>query len=329
MKSVQEFESYYTRELHKDLEVLEKRRLQIINRMMLLILIFGAAVAVSVVTATHYLGSAHDYYFFFLIILPVVLLLAWLISWNSWARDKHFTRDFKELVIRRIVSFISPELQYEPYNFVGVDSFERSRIFLRNVDRYKGDDLVHGMIDKTQFWFSEIKAEYKTTSVDHRGRTRTQWHTLFRGLFFIADFNKHFQGSTVVLPNRFGKSALSGMLQRLNLTRREKPVRLEDPDFNRHFVVYGEDQVESRYILSTSLMQRITAFRQKHRNPLFFSFVSSFVYVAIGYSKKLFEPNFFRKLTHFDTVREYFEDIQLATGIVEELNLNTRIWSKR
>jgi hypothetical protein len=34
-------------------------------------------------------------------------------------------------------------------------------------------------------------------------------------------------------------------------------------------------------------------------------------------------------LLDFDMVREYFEDLTLAYGIVEDLNLNRRIWSKR
>ena len=44
-------------------------------------------------------------------------------------------------------------------------------------------------------------------------------------------------------------------------------VKLEDPEFEKHFVVSGEDQVEARYILSTCLMQRLTDFRNKPMNP--------------------------------------------------------------
>lgn len=329
MKSLGEFEQFFTDTLRNDLEGLDARRKEVIDRTFLLIVLFGAGIAVSVLSAVYYINPDHPSYNIFLIFIPVGLLITGLIVWGTWARDKEFIKDFKKKVIGRIIQFISSDLHYEPSNFVGVDSFEHSRLFLRNVDRYNGDDMVHGIIDKTQFWFSEVKAEYKTTTTNSKGQRKTTWHTMFKGLFFTADFNKHFEGSTVVLPNRFGNKSLARLMQSLNITRRENAIRLEDPEFNRHFVVYGDDQVESRYVLSTSLMQRITKFREKHNNPLYISFVSSFIYVAIGYSRNLFEPSYFKKLTRFETVREYFEDIQLAVGIVEDMNLNTRIWTKQ
>ena len=43
----------------------------------------------------------------------------------------------------------------------------------------------------------------------------------------------------------------------------------------------------------------------------------------------LFEPRLFQTLLDFKPVRQYFEDIELAVGIVDDLNLNTRIWSKQ
>jgi hypothetical protein len=122
---------------------------------------------------------------------------------------------------------------------------------------------------------------------------------------------------------------MAKFFNKMNLARKEKLVKLEDPDFNKHFVVYGEDQVEARYVLSTSLMRRITDFKEKHTNPLYVSFVNSFLYVGIAYKKDLFEPSWFNTLTRFSLVREYFEDIQLAVSIVEELNLNNRIWTKQ
>jgi hypothetical protein len=53
------------------------------------------------------------------------------------------------------------------------------------------------------------------------------------------------------------------------------------------------------------------------------------VFVAVSYTKNLFEPRLFRTILDFELVQEYFEDLQLAIGIVDDLNLNTRIWSKQ
>jgi hypothetical protein len=330
MKTLQEFETFFNSEMVSDLELLDERRRKVVKRTTILVLGTILALLLIVVLYNSFgKGSESSNTVYYYIVPGIAVVIAAVIIGNTWASDKSFYIDFKKQVIERIVKFISPDLTYEPKNFVGSDSFQRSRIFLKNVDRYKGDDMVQGKVDKTQIWFSEIKAEYKTTTTDSKGRTKTTWHTIFKGLFFIADFNKHFQTSTVVLPNRLGKGFMAKFFNKMNLARKEKLVKLEDPDFNKHFVVYGEDQVEARYVLSTSLMRRITEFKEKHANSLYVSFVNSFLYVGIAYKKDLFEPSWFNTLTRFSLVREYFEDIQLAVSIVEELNLNNRIWTKQ
>jgi hypothetical protein len=105
-------------------------------------------------------------------------------------------------------------------------------------------------------------------------------------------------------------------------------VKLEDPEFEREFVVYSSDQVEARYILSTSLMKRIVDFRRSCDKKLHLSFINSQVNVAISFKRNLFEPKLFSTLLDFGPIQEYFEDLCLAVGIVEDLNLNMRIWTK-
>ena len=109
---------------------------------------------------------------------------------------------------------------------------------------------------------------------------------------------------------------------------RDQLVKLEDPEFEKHFVVYSKDQIEARYILSTSLMRRIVDFKKKTKKDIHLSFVGSKVYVAISYVRDLFEPRVFQTLLSFEPIQQYFEDLSLAIGIVDDLNLNTRIWTK-
>jgi len=57
--------------------------------------------------------------------------------------------------------------------------------------------------------------------------------------------------------------------------------------------------------------------------------VASKVFVAVECQRNLFEPKVFTTLLDFGIVAQYFGDMQLALGIVEDLNLNTRIWTKQ
>ena len=120
-------------------------------------------------------------------------------------------------------------------------------------------------------------------------------------------------------------------LQSWNLTRGQL-IKLEDPEFERLFVVYGSDQVEARYILSPALMSRMVEFNAKAKKlcggDLSFSFVGSKLFIAIPCSKALFEPTIFRSVNDLRTLIDYFSFINLSAGVVEELELNTRIWTK-
>ncbi len=328
MKTLKEFKDFYNKSMHENLSLLEKRRKRILRFVLWSFLVAAIGILFTMASASLFFPK-DDYYSLKVFVGVIISIIVAIVFFYVKGRDKTFYSDFKEQVIKAIVTFISPDLSYNPKNYIGLDSFQRSRIFLTNVDRYRGDDMVEGVVDKTKIWFSEINAEYKRVTTDSKGKTKTTWHRIFKGLFFIADFNKHFTTSTIVLPNRLGRSSFARFFQKMNISRREKHISLEDLEFNKYFVAYGEDQVEARYVLSTSLMKRITDFKKSHKNPVFISFVNSFLYVAIGYNKNLFEPSYFKKLNRFKIVQEYFEDIQLAVGIVEDLNLNNRIWTKQ
>jgi hypothetical protein len=50
--------------------------------------------------------------------------------------------------------------------------------------------------------------------------------------------------------------------------------------------------------------------------------------VGISTTRNLFEPHIFQSLLNFEPVRGYLDDLQMVIDIVDDLNLNTRIWTK-
>lgn len=244
---------------------------------------------------------------------------------------RDFVREFKEKVISSIVTFISPDLKYNQSSHISRDKFRSSEIFTKRIDRYNGEDCVSGMVDKTQIEFSEIHAEEKHVTRDSKGRRQTRYVTIFKGLFFIADFNKEFKGLTLVLPDMAERTLgkfFGQAMQKMNISRKGELIKLEDVNFEKEFVVYGDDQVEARYILSPALMSRILEFRKKSKYEIHLSFKASKVYLAITTNKNMFEPPKFKSVVDFSIAKDYYEDFLFALGIVDELNLNTRIWTK-
>lgn len=320
-KTTEDLRRFYDSELAPDLNVLEEARKKIAGKLVLIGALIALVFAVSSVLYYTFTVNNDVRFYLFAIFGSVAL---WLFVLKALTRN--YVSDFKSKIIHRIVGFIAANLNYEKENYVSQVDFINCGIFRKKPDRYKGDDRVTGTIDSTGLEFSEIHAEYVTR--DSKGRTN--YHTIFKGLFFIADFNKSFSGKTFILPDatEWLLGQFGSMLQSLNKGRGEL-IKLEDPEFEKLFVVYGDDQVEARYILSTSLMKRIVDFKNKSNKVLHISFVGSKIFIAISYSKDLFEPRIFQTLLDFKPVLEYYEDLELAIGIVEDLNLNLRIWSKR
>jgi len=102
---------------------------------------------------------------------------------------------------------------------------------------------------------------------------------------------------------------------------------LEDPDFEREFDAFGDDEVEARYILTPALMARILALKRPG-GQVALSFLNGQVHVALGVARDLFEPSVFTRVSDARQVAGFLNDLRSILGIIEALNLNTRLWSR-
>jgi hypothetical protein len=241
--------------------------------------------------------------------------------------SKKYRQNFKDKIISKIVGFVDENLVYTPDGTVSREEFTNSGIFQKYASNYHGEDHFKGRMDKTAFEFSEVVAKH-VTSTGTGSKRKEHQHLIFKGIFFVADFNKNFNGHTVVLPDtaermlgKFGQNLQS-------MSSRGQLVKLENPEFEKEFCVYSENQVEARYILSPSLMQRIVEFKRKWDTKIYLSFCDSKVYIAIKMNKNLFETRLFKSIEDFNFIEENIQFLILITGIIEDLNLNTRIWTK-
>lgn len=75
--------------------------------------------------------------------------------------------------------------------------------------------------------------------------------------------NKRFSGKTIV---RKDSTPIGNFLS--GLTTKLERVTLEDPIFERQFEVYSNDQVEARYLLTTSFMERLLELSALYDNKI-------------------------------------------------------------
>ncbi|HPF93146.1 MAG TPA: DUF3137 domain-containing protein, partial [Tenuifilaceae bacterium] len=169
--------------------------------------------------------------------------------------------------------------------------------------------------------------EYKTVTYDKDGKRKETWHTIFKGLFFHADFNKEIMGKTYIEPDT-AERLLGKFGQSLQVSSKGKLVKLENPEFEKIFAVYGTDQTEARYILTPTIMEALVNIYKMYKRKMHLSFIGTRVYVAMSFSKNLFEPKIFSSGVKFKDVEFMYNLFMVNQTIVKELNLNTRIWTK-
>lgn len=319
-----ELENLYNNELKDKLQGLEGLRKKVKNGQILGILLLVLTVILFGPVSAALEQSSEALPF---IVLAPVAIFGIVILIRTYKKRINYRDRFKNEVVREIVKAIDPSWEYDPNQCIASNEYHSSDLFRKSVDRYKGDDLICGKIDKTDFRCSELHTEYKTVTYDKDGKRKETWHTIFKGLFFHADFNKEIMGKTYIEPDT-AERLLGKFGQSLQVSSKGKLVKLENPEFEKIFAVYGTDQTEARYILTPTIMEALVNIYKMYKRKMHLSFIGTRVYVAMSFSKNLFEPKIFSSGVKFKDVEFMYNLFMVNQTIVKELNLNTRIWTK-
>ncbi|MEQ1842341.1 MAG: DUF3137 domain-containing protein [Verrucomicrobiales bacterium] len=255
-------------------------------------------------------------------------LILYSIKAGSLADD--YRRSYKEAVIPRLLALVDPGLRFDPASGISSGTFVSSELYSNPPDRYTTEDLIEGTHGKTSLRLAEVHAEDRQTTTDSKGRTQTRYVTIFKGLLLIADFNKHFQGRTFVFPdfaeNLFGNFGRA--FQKLGGRSDTGLIRLEDPEFEKAFAVYSTDEIEARYLLSTAMMQRLMNLRERFGTEVRIAFKESSIALAVPHRSGFLEPGLKTPASDESQIRGIYEELRLFLEIIDELDLNTRIWTK-
>jgi hypothetical protein len=320
-------------ELIARLQPLEERRLEVRTRIRYFILMLPLGLLMGIGSfiqpggngSFELDGPPH----LFLLIPGILVLIAGIILWTYTFQQYKST--FKQEVIQAVIQAVHPHFDYLPEGKISKREFMYARFFTASsVDRYSDEDFVRGKWGKTDFCFSEVHVEERHTSTDSKGHTRTRYETIFKGLFMVADFHKHFQGETFVFPD-FSEKMLGSWLGKKLQSRKKRGAEraeLDDPVFEKEFAVYTTDQIEARYILSHSMMEDIMELKQKHNCQVYLSFLDNYAYIGLNWNRDLFEPKLKNPVTDATIIRRFYQELLLCLDIIDQLNLNTRIWSK-
>jgi Protein of unknown function (DUF3137) len=225
----------------------------------------------------------------------------------------NYRSKFKHEVAAEVFKIVCPTATYSPFDGIAKEVVAEPGLFNARGGQ-SSDDRVRGTIGQTPFEAADVSLSYSTG-----GKNNTRI-VVFRGLFFHLDFNKRLSGATLIDPRSAAGTTIG---DRSDLVE----VELENPTFAQQFRVWTSDEVEARYILTPSMMERILALSTRSQKPVHLAFKNHRAFLGVNYGRALFEPGI-RDSTSAAAIHEMAAQFGLAEGIVEELDLNTRIWTK-
>ena len=148
----------------------------------------------------------------------------------------------KKEIISKILSLYGNLYFSEKKDLISSRDIDNMGLFPRFATKYN-DDIIVGIHKGCNFIINECKLEH----TERRGKSSVTV-TDFSGLLIKIQMNKKFSGKTIV-----------GMKGDITKLRGYEAVELEDVDFMKNKKVYSTDQIEARYILTTSFMERLKA----------------------------------------------------------------------
>ena len=195
-------------------------------------------------------------------------------------------------------------------------SFEQLLCKSGIIDRYNRvsyDDSFTGIYKDINYEICETSFYYKT-GTGKNSSTRT----VFKGVMIKLDMNKSFTGNTVIRPDTLKHASPAANL---------KHTTLEDVVFEKKFDVFTDDEVEARYLITPSFMERLnnmkTAFSAYRVSCAFYD---KYLLVGLHTSKDLFSICSLKEPVNdgkqFFTM---FEEILSIIKLIDHFKLNQKI----
>lgn len=153
-------------------------------------------------------------------------------------------------------------------------------------------------------------------------RVESTMHS-FRGMFGYCQLKRSFRGYVMLLPdhleNRIGY--LAQIVQGIKQRHGAKFVHLEDPEFEKLFVVYADDEVEARMVLTPAMMRKLSELRKSFSRDLMLSFKGDMFYYASDTPDGFLRPGR-KSLKNEDLLEQLYREIDFCQTVSDEMESN-------
>ena len=244
-----------------------------------------------------------------------VTLLYGAIFWYIKRSILVYQNSIKEKIFPQILEFIG-DFKFSTYVPSQVEKFKKSGL-IPAFSVETNEDQITGMYKGVQLQLFETYLQ----KWKYRGKRR-YLVSVFNGLIIVLNMNKDFSGKTLVKQDR---GSVSNWFE--NRSSGLENVKLEDPKFEEFFEVYSTDQIEARYLLTVSFMERLLELAEIFDNAeIQLCFEDNKLLMTIPLRKPIFEPGPITEPENFvDDAQSLLKEMHLICQIVDTLKLNMKL----
>ena len=228
----------------------------------------------------------------------------------------NYKGSIKQEIFPRIISFLG-EYSFDTEIENQMKRFESSQI----VPRYHKETSE----DRTTGTYKGVNIEFFETHLERRKWTsRTGSHkTTFDGVVISLSVKKSFEGQTIIMRDG---GMIGNFLKSKFVTSLEK-AGLEDPKFENIFEVFTNDQVEARYLLTTSFMERLLELNDVFEGKgVQCSFYKDTLLIMIPSDKDFFEAgSIFKREDFIDDAKALLKEMNMIFSVIDILKLDQDI----
>ncbi len=262
-----------------------------------------------------------------LIVSGVIVGIGFLLMWLKTQKINSFFRD-------KIVLPIMKQIEDEQFSFdingsVQESEIRDSKLFYFSKTHTISQSKLLTCREENRT-IEMLNVCVKNTTRDADGDTNT---TTTEGLFVVVPTQMKITGITILRPDiaeRIG-GFTGGLLQSKKVDGLKK-ITLDSPDFEKEFIVYGDDEIMAHYLLKHTVMEVLSEVAKKFTLQFEISFVEGRMYLFFSFVGGWFEPEVQidkkkEEILSFDVIRKDIEVIQTALDAIHRIEKHHHILS--
>ena len=243
------------------------------------------------------------FYFGLIYLVPIIFLCIFQDTFHS---------DISGIVMKNLCSCFG-DIHWQKSNIINNDSTYVLAQVIPSHDKDEHDDAFLGAYKGVNVVIDEAHYYIKV-----RTKNGTSYSTVFDGIVITFEFNKEFKSHTVIKNNS---------LLHISPSMKLKHTVLEDVEFEKKFDVYTNDELEARYLITPSFMDRLNNLKMSFRcSKIVCSFYKNSLYISLDTRKNMFDiASLFKSVLNEKQYFQLFDEFYSILNIVDVLKLNQKI----